>query len=1098
MLPVMRIARAGGAFALPLCAALAAVAPSSAAGHPAELRFTHLGQSQGLSTDAVRAIAEGPRGFMWLGTPDGLNRYDGYSFEVYGDGKAGLSANGIEALVVDRAGTLWVGTLGGGVARYDRDADRFVEYRHDPADPASLSSDYVLALHADSDGALWAGGYEGLDRYDPATGGFVHYGVDEESPSRGLSAASVRAILEGRDGDLWIGTIGGLTRFDRDRDRFEHFVHDPEDAASLGDDDVWALAEDRAGRLWVGTDGGLSRLDRERRAFTRFSHDDSDPRSLASDHVAALLVDARGDVWVGTDGGGLSVVDPVGGGFVHCRHDPGDETSIASNVIRTIFEDGRGDLWVGTFGGGVSHHNRATTAFTHTRHRPGSRGGLSRDSVLSLLAEPDGTLWVGTDGGGLNRLDPGSGRTRVFRHDPKDERSLSGNSPLAVYRDRGGRLWVGTNHGGLSRMDPDGRGFVRYRHDPSDPHTLSNPHVWDIREDGEGRLWVATFEGVDLYRPASDDFVRYVHDPGDPTSVGHSLVWSLYRSRDGLLWAATQRGLSAYVPDRDAFETWLPRTGGLGGEQVYAVTEDRDGRMWVGTGGGGLLRFDRATGAFEVFGAAQGLANEVVSCLGAAADGSLWLGTDAGLSRFDPKSRRFTNYDRRDGVLTGPLAKGACARTRDGRMLFGGRRGIVSFDPADVLDDAHVPPVVLTDFRIFNRPVPVGGPVLRRPITEAREIRLRHDQSVITFGFASLSYRAPEKNRYAYVLEPFDRDWAEVGSRRTATYTNLDPGTYTFRVRGTNEAGRWSEREASIAVVVLPPYWATWWFRSASAVTLVLVAVAAYRRRTRSILAHNAALLEEVGARRRAESELERLVEKLEAQNAELERFNYSVSHDLKSPLVTMKGFLGLLRQNLAAGNPRAVDANLARIEKAADHMRVLLDELLELGRLGRLPNRPETVPLSEVVREAADLLSGRLAVSSVELEIQPDMPTVQADRARLLEAFQNLLDNAVKFLGDQPRPLVRVGASREGAEVRCWVSDNGVGIDARYRERIFEVFERLSADTEGAGVGLAIVKRVVEAHGGRVWVESDGPGSGSTFRFTLPGQGSEPTTSRS
>jgi signal transduction histidine kinase len=365
---------------------------------------------------------------------------------------------------------------------------------------------------------------------------------------------------------------------------------------------------------------------------------------------------------------------------------------------------------------------------------------------------------------------------------------------------------------------------------------------------------------------------------------------------------------------------------------------------------------------------------------------------------------------------------------------------------------------------------------------------------VVSFGFAALSYRAPEKNQYAYRLDPFDDSWAMVGSKRTATYTNLDPGRYTFRVKGSNEVGVWNQQGTSVEVVVLPPFWATWWFRGLAAVTLAVGVAAAYRLRTRTIRRRNAALLVEVEARRKAEEELERLVARLERQNAELERFNYSVSHDLKTPLVTIKGFLGALRSDLAAGDAPNADADMARIERAADHMQLLLKQLLELGRLDRLANQPEAVPLTELARAAAELSAGALAAREVQLEIQPDMPGALADRGRLLQAYQNLLDNALKFLGDQPQPRIHLGASREGAEVRCFVKDNGIGIERPYHERVFRIFERLSGETDGAGVGLAIVQRVVESHGGRVWVESEGIGKGSTFWFTLPAdRGSEP-----
>jgi len=425
-------------------------------------------------------------------------------------------------------------------------------------------------------------------------------------------------------------------------------------------------------------------------------------------------------------------------------------------------------------------------------------------------------------------------------------------------------------------------------------------------------------------------------------------------------------------------------------------------------------------------------------------------------------------------------------KSQEGRLFFGGVNGLTSFHPDSVRDNLRLPPVVLTDFQLFNKPVDIGGSEIQYHITEVPEIRLRYDQSVISFAFAALNYRSPEKNQYAYMMEPFDNEWQYVGAKRTATYTNLDPGAYTFRVKASNNSGVWNEEGVAVKIVVTPPFWGTWWFRSLSIVAVVMMLIAVYQLRTRRIRSRNRALHVEIRERQRVEAELATNNAELEQKNVELERFTYTVSHDLKAPLVTIKGFLGLLQQDADAGNIDQMKSDMDRISGAADKMARLLAELLELSRIGRLMNPPLAVALTDLAREAVQLVTGPIVENGVAVEIDEAMPVVYGDRVRLLEVYQNLIDNAVKFMGRQPEPCIEVGVRQDEGEVVCFVRDNGLGIDPHYHEKVFGLFERLDVTSGGTGIGLALVKRIVEVHGGRIWVESDGEGQGSTFFFTL------------
>ena len=1107
LLPAERASARSGLISIFLV--LLATLPFSANVHAQEtpLRFVRLSTDEGLSESTTQAIVQDRRGFMWFGTANGLNRYDGYSFTAYHYDAAdstSLSNNVIRDLFVDSEGGLWIGTEGG-LNRYVRETDSFIRYQHDKADASSLSNDFVHDILEDRHGQLWVATSKGLNRLDRTTNTFVHFRSNDRDLT-GLSDDQVRVLYEDRAGRLWMGTNGGgLKAFDPEQQTFIQYPHDPDDPTSLSHNLVLAIHESRDGDLWVGTMEGLNRLDRATNTFTRFLHDARDPSSLLSNEVWAIHEDQRGRLWVGSDGGGLSRFDHAEERFDHVRHDPANPTSLSSNVVRTIYEDQDGNLWIGNFAGGINFLDIQGRAFTHYQHNPDEPHSLPHNAVSSFLEDAEGHLWVGTDGGGLSLFDAASGRFTPYQHDPRDLQSLSSNAVLSLCEDRNGMIWLGTWKGGLNRFDKRAGTFERYLPDADNPHSLSDPNVWALLEDRKGHLWAGTFGGLNRLVPgtakakrSAPSFIRYRHDPADSTSLPHDIVWTLYEDRRGRLWTGTHDGLSLYDRDRDAFVNYRhdpQNPNSLSHGWVMAIYEDQAGRLWIGTHGGGLNLFDPDTAVFLAYRTEDGLPSDVIYGILEDGRGNLWLSTNKGLSRFNVRTNTFNNYDRSDGLQGRQFNRNAYFKSRSGALFFGGINGLNSFNPDSVKNNTVVPPVVITDFQLFNKPVAPGdASPLQKHITEAETITLRHDQSVFSFMFAALNFRNPEKNQYAYKLEGFDDDWIYAGATRTTTYTNLDPGTYVFRVRGSNNSGLWNNRGASVSVVVRPPYWATWWFRLLGVTVMTTLLFTAYHVRTRSIRRHNKQLMEEIIERKRAKREREHLMAvmeekniELESKNAELERFIYTVSHDLKSPLVTIRGFLGLLEQDALNGNTVQMKQDMQHINAAAVKMQQLLNELLELSRIGRLMNPPEAIPLTHLAHEALGLVASLIEERHVTVVIDPSLPVVYGDRHRLREVLQNLIENSVKYMGDQPEPQIEIGMRQDRDEMVLFVRDNGVGIEPRFHEKVFGLFERLNAGTEGTGVGLALVKRIVEVHGGRIWVESEGKDQGTTICVVLP-----------
>ncbi len=1066
------------------------------------MRFEHLSIEEGLSQSVVNCVLQDRSGFLWLGTQGGLNRYDGYGFEVYRhdpQDPASLAHDWILALAEDPSGDLWVGTEGGALARWRRASDDFESYRPDPKDPQSFSGLRVIALARDHSGDLWAGTMDGgLNRFDAASGGFEYFRHDPGDPTS-LAHDQLGALHVDRDGILWVGTWDGLDRFDPRSGSFEHFRHDPADPASLSDPRVRAIFEDRQGRLWVGTLAGLNRLDARAGRFQRYLHDPADPGSLSHDWVRSLYQDADGRLWVGTDGG-LNLWHEESAGFAGYRSDPAVAGSLLNDKIVHLYQDRGGILWLGTLGGGLARWNPGTWSFLHYANDGDDQAS---NMVFAISEDAAGDLWIGTFGGGLERLERSSRRRTRYTHDPGDPSSLADDRVTALLHDRDGVLWAGTVGGGLSRFDPATGRFDHQRHDPSDPGSLGADAVTALLEDRRGHLWLGTLGGGLNLRHADGTFSRYRHDPKDDTSLSGDRIFALAEDRGRHLWLATDgAGLNRLHPATSAFLRIAHQPGAgdsLSSNDLLALHADAAGRLWVGTKSSGLdllLEIDEKTrrATFSNYSRHDGLPDDTVWGIRSDLGGKLWISTGNGLARLDPESGTVRSYSTSHGLQSGEFNQGAYFASSSGELFFGGVNGLNAFFPYRIEPGRQPSPVVLTSFARTGKPV-----AFERPVFEVSSVELGYRDYFFSLEVAALDFTAPEENRYRYKLEGFDDDWIDLGHRRQMTFTNLDPGRYTLRVEGANHDGVWNRDGMSLAIAVAPPPWRTWWAYGLYLLAAAAVAAGVARRHRREVELERAATRRErqIAHRQRAQAEerqrlldeRETLIEELEAKNAELERFNYTVSHDLKSPLVTIKGFLGMLKKDAAAGDVKRLEHDVRRIGAAADRMRQLLDELLELSTVGRRVKPPEEVALTAAARQALESVAGEVAAGGARVTIAAAMPVVVGERMRLVQVYQNLLANAVKYMGDQRAPRIEVGARREeDGETVLFVRDNGAGIEARYQRKVFGLFERLDAGDQGTGVGLALAKRIVEMHGGRIWVESEGLGRGSSFCFTLAG----------
>ncbi|HMN26513.1 MAG TPA: two-component regulator propeller domain-containing protein [Caldilineaceae bacterium] len=846
----MSLKKTLGIFTVALTLLLSVARPAVLADSPplpiGSVRFNHINVEQGLPNSRVLSILQDRQGFMWFGTAEGLARYDGYDFTLYqsdADNPQSLSNNVVWALYEDHEGSLWVGTEGG-LNRFDPTLGRFTRYQHDPDNPQSLSDDIVLSIYEDRQGVLWVGTMQGgLNRFDRTSQTFTHYQNDPTNP-QSLASNEVSHIVEDRNGTLWLGTYGGgLNQLlpganQGDPPTFRRFQYDPANPQSLSNDQVETLYIDRAGAIWVGTwGGGLNRFDPNSETFTHYGYglNPDDPDSLSSGIITQIAEGQTGELWVGTWDGGLNRFDRTSETFTHYQHDPADLLSLSHDSIRSLYISRDGLLYAGTAGGGLNVLDLEQNAFRTLRNRAGDPNSLSQNDVRKILQDREGRLWVGTNSGGLNLYDPSTGLLTHYRHNPNDPTSLSGNTIWAMVETRAGDLWVGT-FGGLDKLDRQTGRFVHYQHDSADPRSLSDNTIYSLYEDHTGTLWVGTYNGLNRFDPQTQRFTRYLSDPADPHSLRSNIITSFYEDGSGALWVGTQGGgLNRMDRATGSFTHYLydPNDSStISNNTIPAIYGDPSGVLWLGTYNG-LNAFDPKSGQAVRYTAQDGLPSGIIWGILPDEQGNLWLSTNQGLVRFNPRTKAIRVFDTTDGLVSATFSPFAFAASSTGELLFGSAEGMVILSPTLVRDEQRIPPLVFTDFQLANRPVPIGGDsFLQQTINKTKSLTLSYLDRVISFSFAALDFRAPEKIRYRYVLRGFDTRWTEVDSkRRFVTYTNLTPGNYVFLVQSSDQQGNWVTPGRALQLAIVPPWWQSLWFRLMLGGLLAIFAVASYRFR---------------------------------------------------------------------------------------------------------------------------------------------------------------------------------------------------------------------------------------------------------------------------
>lgn len=776
--------------------------------------FEHISLNEGLSQTSVYSITQDRQGFMWFATQDGLNKYDGYSFKIYrteDDNPNSLSHIYINVLFEDHDGMLWIGTNGGGLNRFDPKTETFTRFAINPDDNQGLDNNFVNVIFEDRSDTLWvgtAGG--GLNKLNRETGTFSRYFSDPGNPDT-LRDNSVTALYQDSSGRLWVGTrFSWLHKRDPQTGRFTAY-RVPRATPETGDAPVIrALYEESPNRLWVGVDtGGLHILDPETGTFTRrFFYSPDNPSGLSSNAVTSIIKTHEGGLLIGTRGGGLNRFIGPGETFDVYRNERDEPDSLNNDYVLSLCEDRSGLIWIGTFSGGINRFKCGAAKFNLYKKDPHDPHSLSENIVRAFTEDPGGHLWVGTLNNGLNRFDADRETVTHYIYDPDNPASLSSNTIRALLTDRNGTLWIGTGDGGLSKFNDAPGTFTRYVYREDDPLSISHNSVVSLYEARDGVLWVGTWGGgLNRFNSQNETFTRFPDTrEKDPHTFSNRFIYTIYEDRNHTFWLGTNKGLTRFNRENGAYTCYCGDPDApyaLANFLVTSIYEDDKGLLWFGTIGGGLNRFDPVTGSFRVFNEKDGLPNNVIYGILGDDEGNPWFSSNKGLTKFDRKTETCRNYDVYDGLQSSEFNGGASYKNKKSEMFFGGVNGFNSFFPAQVKDNPYIPPVVITDFKIFNKSVPIRE--------RGEPIELAPHQDVFSFDFVALNFLSSHKNRYAYKMEGFDKDWVSVGRRRFASYTNLHHGEYTFRVKGSNNDGVWNDEGASVRVIVRPTFWETGW-----------------------------------------------------------------------------------------------------------------------------------------------------------------------------------------------------------------------------------------------------------------------------------------------
>jgi len=1020
--------------------------------------FEHLTVADGLPENSIVCILQDHLGYLWLGTQNGLVRYDGYNMKVYqpdADDSLSISSRRIVSIYEDKSGNLWVGTLKG-LNCFNRSTETFTSYMHNPDDSTSINSNWIWNINGDKEGRLFIGTENGLNLFDQQTNSFRRIYTQK--------SIRVKAFMEDTiTGYFYVAVNNKVMIYDPENEVLEMSDITVSNII-LGLINSFYQAKD--GTIWIGHSKGLARFNSLNNTIKYYQP--ALAQNGSKNIVDNLIEDEQGFIWGSTgiygwtgnplnDLNRLICFDPETENFKHYKHNPENPGSLSSNKVWSVYKDRSGILWIGTGWQGLNKWDRKKYKFKRLNNDSDNQESGHIKKVSPMIEDQGRIIWFGNENG-LYSYNPLSEEVQNLKYNTKDNNNLVNQ----MYKDEDGIIWFGTATKGLGKFNTVNGSFHFYSNDPNNSSSISHNLVRYVLQGENDVLWIGTYGGgLNRFDKNTGNFTHYKHDPNNPQSLSSNFVMGIYKDRKGTLWIGTDDGgLNRFNRGDETFNSFDME--GLS-TTIYSIYEDRKGNFWIGTMHSGIYLFDRDKGiSISNITQKDGLANNHVKSMLEDDSGNLWIGTQNGLSRFDPETRAIKNYFSPEGFDRNLYKYVNSIKTSTGKMLFSTFDGFIMFNPDSIKDDPVPPQVVISNVSLYNRP---GEKLTFNGfISELDGLDLSYNENDLRFDYVGLHFGEPEKNRYKYMLENFDEDWIDAGTQRNATYTNLDAGEYVFRVTACNRDGVWNEKGASLKIIIPPPFWATWW---AYGLYLIVLGSSLYGIRKYEMNRlnwKNQSKLDEV-----------KLIEREETDKMK-SRFFANISHEFRTPLTLILGPI----ENILSRSDDETQKQASLVKRNASRLLVLINQLMDLSKLeaGKLELKASKSNIVSFIKGMTMSFESVAERKDITLKVKTTRDEIEIyfDKEKMTKIMMNLLMNAFKFTRDGGQITVTINES-DNNSVRIKVKDTGVGIAEEELPKLFDRFYQVDSsrtrEHEGTGIGLALTKELVDLHHGQISVDS-------------------------
>ncbi len=1102
------------------------------------VNFDHYTTEEGMSQNAGNCFAQDKKGFLWIGTNSSLERFDGYSFTSYKPNikdSTSISGNTIWSLYVDNYNDLWIGTFEKGLNKYNRDMDNFTRYLNNPNDSTSLSHNSVTCIFQDFNENYWIGTKGGgINLFNKNSEKFTHfsYKTNIQSDSNDI----IHDYCLNNEGLIWLGTEDGIIIFNPVIKQFKDYYKKPGDLNAVKNIPILTLSTDNEGKFWIGTwTKGIFTFDSNTGKIKNYVYYPNNPKTPRGNIIWSIVHDSFGQVWIGTNKG-LLKYNKETDDFMSYVADISDNKSISENFIRKIFEDQKGVLWIGTNNSGLNKLDLYQKKFRHFAHEKENPKSLSNSSVNTIYEDYAGRIWIGTEEG-LNLYDNKTNNFITYINKQNEHRYLAINYIVDIEGGKPPNIWLATGYG-ISQFNTNTQKFTNYWHDPENPNSLSNNSAFCLYNNNDSILWIGTWGGgLDKLELENKKFINY---PIDSINTISNVVLSIAEDDNNKLWLGTYgKGLVKFDKNNEKLTYHEPDPDNPGKIDVPIYLYRIEDKIWLCTGGGSLSTFYTNGDHFLSFNAENDLPNVEIKGILGQDENNFWISTGKGLSKLEfiysndsvKPNFSFTNYDKKDGLKSNVFNQGACLKSSTGEMYFGGISGFNIFHPDSIFPNPFKPEVIISNFYIFNKIIKRGQKIngriiLTKPIFETEKIKLSYQEYVFSIEFAALHFASPEKIQYTYILEGFDKEWIRTNaSRRYVSYSNLEAGEYVFKVKAANNNGVWNEDECKLTIIILQPWWKTWWIKIIFLLLIIITAISFYLIRTDQLKKQSLLLKQKVEERTRelqqAYKDLEESQEEIKQKNEELKvhqnlleemveertkelvvalskaeesdklktAFIANISHEIRTPMNAIIGFSSLLKtkSNLTVERKnKYIDI----INNNCKALLVLINDILDISKIeaNKIVITKNKFSVSLILEELYDFLKIN-AKKKIDCKLITPLKKVviENDANRFRQVFSNLLTNAIKYT---EKGHIHFGFEPENGNLRFFVADTGIGIAESEFQNIFNPFKKIEDIKtklySGTGLGLAICKSLVEQMGGKIWVESE-VGKGSIFSFTLP-----------